>query len=311
MQIETDILKQCRFLVGPTGCGKSDTALLLADALGAEIVSLDSMAVYRGMDIGTAKPSRAARDIVPHHLLDVVDPHEEYSLADYVQAAESACREILSRGKVPLFVGGTGLYLRGILRGVFDGPPADWEFRGQMQALAEAESGELHRRLRQVDPESAAHIHPHDIRRVIRALEVHRLTGRPLSEQQRQHPLPENQRPRHVNWLSPPRDWLYHRIDRRVDDMLTAGLLEEVQNLLAADRPMCRTARQALGYKELIDHLSGETSLNEAIMTIKSRTRQFAKRQHTWFRNLVECRPVAMTGDESPAELTERLLQSG
>ena len=310
MQIETDILKQCRFLAGPTACGKSDAALLLADALGAEIVSLDSMAVYRGMDIGTAKPSRAARDIVPHHLLDVVDPHEEYSLADYVQAAESACREILSRGKVPLFVGGTGLYLRGLLRGVFNGPPADWEFRRQMQTLAEAEPRQLHRRLQVVDPASAANIHPNDIRRVIRALEVHHLTGRPLSEQQQQPPRPANQRPRHVDWLSPPRDWLYRRIDRRVDKMLTAGLLGEVERLLAAKPPMCRTARQALGYKELIDHRQDKTSLDAAIVTIKSRTRQFAKRQHTWFRNLIECQPVSMTGEESPAELAERILQS-
>lgn len=311
MRIVTDILKQCRFLAGPTACGKSEVALSLADALGAEIVSLDSMAVYRGMDIGTAKPSRPARATVPHHLLDVVDPHEEYSLAEYICAADSVCREILGRGRVPLFVGGTGLYLRGILRGVFDGPPADWDFRRQMQALAETESGGLHRHLQEVDPDSAANIHPHDVRRVIRALEVHHLTGRPLSEQQRQPPLPADQRPRHVDWLSPPRDWLYRRIDRRVDEMLTAGLLTEVERLLTTGQPMCRTARQALGYKELIDHLHDETSLDEAIATIKNRTRQFAKRQHTWFRNLVECRPIPMTGKESPAELAERILQSG
>jgi len=283
--------------------------LHLADALGAEIVSLDSMAVYRGMNIGTAKPSRSARAAVPHHLLDVVDPHEEYSLAEYVNAADSVCREILGRGRVPLFVGGTGLYLRGILRGVFNGPSADWDFRQKLQSSAESEPEGLHRRLQEIDPVSAGNIHPNDVRRVIRALEVHHLTGRPLSEQQQQLPLPADQRPRHVEWISPPRAWLYQRIDRRVDEMLATGLLAEVERLYSAGQPMCRTARQALGYKELISHLHGKTSLDETIVTIKSRTRQFAKRQHTWFRNLVECRPIPMTGEESSAELARRILE--
>jgi len=202
MHIATQILKQCWFLAGPTACGKSEVALELAERLEAEIVSLDSMSLYRGLDVGTAKPSREARRLIPHHLIDVLDPHEEYSLADYVEAAEKACREILERRRVPLFVGGTGLYLRGVLRGIFDGPPADWTFRRELETEAEQrEPAYLHGRLKAVDPDAALTLHPNDTRRLVRALEVFHLTGRPLSKQQQQKPLPVDQRPRHV-WVA-------------------------------------------------------------------------------------------------------------
>lgn len=309
MQFAVEVLRQCWFLAGPTACGKSDTSLLLADELGAEIVALDSMSLYRGMDVGTAKPSLEARRRTRHHLIDLIDPHEEYSLAQYVEAAEAACRDILRRGRVPLFVGGTGLYLRGILRGVFDGPPADWEFRRELGTEASRQQpGYLHRRLQQVDPASADALHPNDARRLIRALEVHHVTGRPLSELQQQQPLPVDERPQHVYWLSPPRDWLYERINRRVEQMISDGLVEETRRLLAAEQPPGRTARQALGYKEMIDHLNGQGTLAETIELIQTRTRQFAKRQHTWFRNLEECTAVAMTGTETPQHLTQLIL---
>lgn len=310
MTLPTDILLRCFVLAGPTACGKSATGLVLAERLDAEIVSLDSMQLYRGMDIGTAKPSPEDRRRVPHHLIDVLEPHEEYSLADYLRAAEAACRDILARGRTPLFVGGTGLYLRGLLRGVFEGPPADWEFRRLLEReAAEHESDYLHEKLQEVDPASAARLHPHDTRRLIRALEVHHLTGRPLSEQQEHGPRPPEDRPQHVYWLAPPRDWLYARINDRVDRMVEAGLVEEVRGLLSAEKPLSRTARQALGYKEIIDCLEENGSLAEAVERIKTRTRQFAKRQHTWFRNLEECRAVEMTGAETPRELAERVLQ--
>jgi tRNA dimethylallyltransferase len=312
MQFSLDILKRCWFLAGPTACGKSDAGLELARRIDAEIVSLDSMALYRGMDVGTAKPSADARALVPHHLIDVIDPHEEYAVADYLHAAETVCRSIWERGRTPLFVGGTGLYLRAILRGVFDGPPADWEFRALMEReAAENEPGYLHRRLKEVDPASATVLHPNDARRLIRALEVWHVTGRPLSEQQQQLPLPRELRPPCVFWLSPPRDWLYRRIDQRVEAMLAAGLVEEVRRILSADPPPSRTARQALGYKELIDHLTGRISLEQAVERIQTSTRQFAKRQHTWFRNLEECKPIEITGDETPSELAEMVLAAG
>ncbi|HID20849.1 MAG TPA: tRNA (adenosine(37)-N6)-dimethylallyltransferase MiaA [Planctomycetaceae bacterium] len=316
MAIPSDIVQQCWFLAGPTACGKSDAGVELAERIGGEIISLDSMALYRGMDLGTAKPPEPLRRRVPHHLIDVLEPHEEHTVADYVDRAGRACREILDRGHVPLFVGGTGLYLRSLLRGICESPPADWELRRRLQQEAERHGPEfLHRELSRVDPDSAARLHPHDTRRLIRALEVFHTTGVPLSRQQREEPRPESERPRHVYWLRPPRPWLYERINRRVERMIEAGLIEEVRRLLSAPRPLSRTARQALGYKEVIDAFeqSGGQDLSaeqiaQVVELIQRRTRQFAKRQFTWFRNLVECRPVDITGEESPAEVAERLI---
>ncbi|MEZ6051824.1 MAG: tRNA (adenosine(37)-N6)-dimethylallyltransferase MiaA [Planctomycetaceae bacterium] len=309
MKFEPALLQKCWFLAGPTACGKTDTGLLLAERLGAEIIGLDSMSLYRGMDLGTAKPTVEERSRVPHHLIDVLDPHEEFTVADYVEQSKAVCREILDRGKVPLFVGGTGLYLRGLLRGVFAAPPADWQLRGQLEERAQQEGHEvLHRELQAVDPPTAARLHPNDVRRVVRALEVFYLTGTPASQQQREQPLPIEQRPRHVYWLSPPRDWLYERINRRVVSMIEAGWVDEVRTLLERDQGLSRTARQALGYQELIAYLNGECSLEGAIQFIQTRTRQFAKRQHTWFRNLEECQPIEITGNETAEEVASQLL---
>jgi len=308
MRFELKTLQLCRFLAGPTACGKTEVGLRLARRLNAEIVALDSMSLYRGMDVGTAKPDMEARRAIRHHLIDILDPHQAFSLADYVAAAETCCRQILDRGRVPLFVGGTGLYLRGVLRGVFEGPQADWEFRRQLESEAGRSGPEaLQQRLQDVDPASAEKLHPQDTRRIIRALEVHHLTGRPLSEQQEESPLPVSDRPQHVYWLNPSREWLHERINRRVEEMIARGLIDEVQTLLALQPPLGRTARQALGYKEVIDMLNTGGSIDEAIELIQTRTRQFAKRQYTWFRNLEECRPIDMTGDESIDELVEKM----
>lgn len=309
MQIDLGLLQQCWFLAGPTAAGKTAAALALAERLDAEIISLDSMAIYRGMDIGTAKPTKAEQERVHHHLIDAIAPHEEYSLADYVAAAETAAKEIVSRGRRVLFAGGTGLYLRGVLRGVFEGPSADWEFRrGLEAAAASAGEGYLHERLKEVDPVAAVKLHPRDHRRIIRAIEVFHQTGEPLSAQQEHGPLPESERPKNVYWLYPPRDWLHERINRRVDQMLDEGLVEEVRNLLSAPMPLSRTARQALGYKEVIDHLEGRIDAGEMADLIKRRTRQFAKRQHTWFRNLEECQAVDIVGIETADEIAALLV---
>ena len=199
-----------------------------------------------------------------------------------------------------------------MLRGVFEGPPADPELRRQLEAEAAAwGAAALHHRLRQVDPAAAAVLHPNDSRRVIRALEVYQLTGRPLSEQQRQPALTPGERPAHVYWLWPPRDWLYERINRRVEQMFAAGLVDEVRRLRASDKPLSQTARQALGYKETIEHLQGRQTLEQAVEQVKTRTRQFAKRQHTWFRNLEECRPIAMSGKETVEELAAQIARAG
>jgi tRNA dimethylallyltransferase len=308
MNFDGTLLKRCRFLAGPTAVGKSALSLELAEAIGGEIVSLDSMTIYRRMDIGTAKPDAAARARVPHHLLDLVEPYEEYSLAEYVRAAERVCREVVGRGHVPLFVGGTGLYLKGILRGVFEGPSADWEIRKRWEDFVAREGvAALHTQLALIDPPLAERLHPHDVRRVVRGLEVYEITGLRLSDQQRQAARPEAERPLQVVWLEPPRDWLYARIDERVRQMFQAGLVAEVEQLLASTPSLSHTARQALGYREVIDHLQSRTPLEETILLIQTRTRQFAKRQHTWFRNLEECQPLRISGEENVTEVVARL----
>lgn len=309
MHLPLEILQRSWILAGPTAVGKSAVALELAERLGAEIVALDSMTVYRGMDIGTAKPSREDQARVPHHLLDVIDPHEEYSLAEYLRDAAAACEGIVSRGHIPLFVGGTGLYLRGLLRGLFEGPAADWGIRQELEELERMQgAGTLHKRLQVVDPESAAWLHPNDQRRVIRALEVFEITGEPLSILQQQATLPPEQRPTHVYWLEPPRDWLHERINRRVEVMFSAGLVDEVRALLALPQGLGRSARQGLGYKEVLDHFDGLLTLPATVETLQIRTRQFAKRQHTWFRNLPECAARPIHGDESPSQIAESLM---
>ncbi len=312
IRIPADLLTRCLVLAGPTASGKTELALAWAEAVGAEIIAMDSMSLYRGMTIGTAKANSQQQARIPHHLLDILEPHQDFSVADYVEAAGEACQRIVSAGRVPLFVGGTGLYLRAILRGVFDGPQADWEFRIQLEARSDEEPpGWLWSQLEQVDPSSAGRLHAHDTRRLIRALEVHHLTGRPLSEQQHEGPASDGIRPRQVVWLSPPRDWLYPRINRRVDSMLDEGLIEEVRGLLNSGPPPGRTARQALGYKEIIEHLEGRTDLDLAIDAIKRHTRRFARKQTTWFRNLVECHEMTISGQELTEDLLEHLLAFG
>lgn len=312
MKLPSSVLRQCWFLAGPTACGKSATSLVLADRLNAEIISLDSMAIYRRMDIGTAKPPLSDRLRVPHHLIDIAEPHEEYSVAEFVRQAACAAEEIAGRGRTPLFVGGTGLYLRSILRGLSEGPVADWEFRQSMEQLAIRNGPEwLHNKLKACDPVTAGRLHPNDMRRIIRALEVFELTGRPISDDQQHKPVPEAERPRVVVWLEPPREWLRARIDMRVDQMMSAGWLEETRELMTLQPPPSRTACQALGYRELIDHLNGQLTLEAAVEQIKISTRQFAKRQHTWFRNLEECGAMAITGHESSEIIADRIQAQG
>lgn len=328
MTFPVDLLMQCWFLAGPTASGKTAVSLCLADRIDAEVVAMDSMTLYRGMDIGTAKPPKHERSRVRHHLIDIVDPHEEFSVAEYLAAAEVVCREIISRGRRPLFVGGTGLYLRALLRGVFQGPSADWSIRRRLEELARSDGPlALHAQLARIDPASAQRLHPHDERRIIRALEVYEISGQPLSVLQRHGPRPIKERPPHVYWLSPPRDWLYQRIDARVEKMFDEGLLDEVQRLGELIQPLSHTARQALGYKEVFDCLatnpmradSAFLTLNdgvsaegpsEMIEIVQRRTRQFAKRQHTWFRNLDECHPICIAGDETPAAIADLMIQA-
>jgi tRNA dimethylallyltransferase len=243
-------------------------------------------------------------------LLDIVDPSTEFSVAQYVEAATAAVADIRSRGKESLFVGGTPLYLKSLLRGLFAGPAADWQLRHNIEAeLANVGQEALYERLTQVDPVAASHIHPHDTRRLIRALEVFRATGEPISHQQLQF---EEGRPAdecRVFVLRRSREELHRRIEGRVDSMIRAGLVHEVRQLTSAGRQLSRTARQAVGYREALAFLAGEYDHDEMVARIKARTRRFAKRQGTWFRSLSECRFVDVTNDVDAAELAERINQ--
>ena len=324
-------------LAGPTASGKSELGVEVAERLNAEIVSMDSMALFRGMDIGTAKPSPKLRNRVRHHLIDVLDPWESASVAWWLDQALRCGREIESRGKRVLFVGGTPLYLKTLLRGLFDGPPRDPELRLRLNQEGERHGYQvLHERLAEVDPVSACRLHAHDIRRVVRALEVWEITGRPISAWQlqwkpsdefriedRESKLKEDPgssfedgglriEDRELDiaspssilhrclWLDVHREELYARINDRVRRMIAEGWLEEAARLRQLERPLSREAAQALGCQELFAYLDGQANLEETIERIQIRSRHFAKRQISWFRHLPECRPV-------PRELTFNL----
>ncbi|MDD4081546.1 MAG: tRNA (adenosine(37)-N6)-dimethylallyltransferase MiaA [Eubacteriales bacterium] len=270
--------------VGPTASGKSTLAMEVAEALNGTVVCMDAMQVYRGMDIGTAKPSREDQARVPHRMLDVAAPDEPYSVAAYVKDARGSIGEVLSQGRLPLLTGGTGLYLRALRQPLtFGHTPGDEAIRAHWQRLAEAEGAQaVHGKLLEADPVSARRLHPNDLRRVIRALEVFELTGRPFSAQE----MPgEDESPYRfalfgVSWE---REILYARIDQRVDRMLEAGLAEEVRMLLASGVSPDSQAMQGLGYKELVPFIRSGAGFKEAMETIKRRTRNYAKRQMTWF----------------------------
>ena len=274
----------CWFLSGPTGAGKSALAIPLARRLGAEIVSVDSMAVYRGLDVGTAKPSAADRARVPHHGLDLVSPADTFTVAAWLTVAATAVADCRARGRAVLFVGGTPLYLRALRDGLALLPPADAEVRAELAAAAAADGPEaLHARLASLDPTAAARIHPRDTRRLVRALEVATLTGRPLSAAHTPEPDPLFES--RLMILDVSRATLAARIDRRVEAMFTGGLVEETAAALRAPGGIGPTAGQAAGYTEAIDLIAGRIDRAEAVRRTQVRTRQLAKRQRTWLRS--------------------------
>ncbi|MDD3469903.1 MAG: tRNA (adenosine(37)-N6)-dimethylallyltransferase MiaA [Thermoguttaceae bacterium] len=344
------------YIVGPTASGKTQIGIALAKRLRGEILSLDSIAVYRGMDIGTAKPTASQQAEVPHHLIDIADPFTLFDVARYVTMAEAKIAEIRSRGHTPIFVGGTPMYLKALLYGIFDGPPANLALRAEIQRELESLTPQAaHQQLAMVDPVTATRLHPNDLRRIVRAIEVYRLTGRPISSFQTQwnrrptaqetlpldpastlatpRPSPsttepmagtlsaeesigellatqststanlphtkipqnksligfgenrENMQNKKVFLIAWDREILYERINQRVLQMFNAGLVEETRRLLADPRGLGRTAAQALGYREVIDYLSGQISHAQAIELTQTHTRQFAKRQLTFLRS--------------------------
>ena len=275
------------YLVGPTGAGKKRVAVRIAPELDAEIVSLDSMKVYRGADIGTTTPTAEQQSTCPFHLINIRDPHEDFSVADYISEAKQVEQTLRENGKRPLFVGGTGMYLNRLVNGLFDGPEADWELRDELKQEADEKGSDaLHDRLKDVDPERADEIHPNDLRRIVRALEVYRKTGRPMSELQDEAAERAARFDHRIAVLNWPRETLYERINERVEDMLERGWLEEARKLKQLDPPPGRHVMQAAGYQQLFEYIDGDLDWEETVEEIKQEHRQLAKRQLTWFRSL-------------------------
>jgi tRNA dimethylallyltransferase len=272
-------------VVGPTASGKSALALRLAEGLGGEVVSCDSLQVYRGLDIGSAKAGAEERRRVRHHLLDVVDPDQHFSAADYARAARAALDEIAGRGALPVVAGGTGLYLRALLGGLFEGPSRDPVLRHRLEGLAQRfGDARLHRLLARVDPPAAARTAPRDRVRVVRALEVYWTSGRTISEHQAAPLQPLQGYDVRLIGLSPPRDALLQAVERRVDQMLASGLLDEVRALLSR-HPEGLRPLQAIGYRQAVAVVHGEMDLAQAQRDMVKDTMRYAKRQMTWFRH--------------------------
>jgi tRNA dimethylallyltransferase len=270
-------------ILGPTAVGKTELALRIAIRTGGEIVSVDSRQVYRGMDIGTAKPTPEQLRIVPHHMVDCVMPDEPFSAADYQRGADEAIRQIRERGSTPMLVGGSGMYFRALVDGLFEGPKADPELRRKLRQEADKFGVPyLYDRLENIDPEAAEKIHHNDLLRIIRALEVYEKSGKRVSELRKQWDSGETRYKFTAFGLNRPREELYERIEKRVDQMMAEGLLDETRSLSKYSRNLY--AINCLGYKELLDFLDGKHDLAEAIRLIKQNTRRFAKRQLTWFK---------------------------
>ncbi|MFD0711642.1 tRNA (adenosine(37)-N6)-dimethylallyltransferase MiaA [Paenibacillus sp. GCM10027626] len=288
-QLEMPAKQKLLVLVGPTAVGKTSASIELAKAWNAEIISGDSMQVYRGMDVGTAKIRAEEMEGIPHHMIDICEPDHPFSVSEFQERCRALIAEIAGRGKLPMIVGGTGLYVESVVYGYdFSEADSDEAFRAEMQQLASTHGNEmLLERLRAVDPQSAARLHVNDQRRIIRALEIFHITGQTLSEQLKGQ---QKESPYHLCMiaLTMERAKLYARIEQRVDAMMAEGLVQEVQGLLTRGVPPAAISMQGLGYKEIVGYLQGEYALEAAVELLKRDTRRFAKRQLSWFRHMKE-----------------------
>jgi tRNA dimethylallyltransferase len=298
------VSSQLLVILGPTASGKSGLAMTLAQQMGAHILSVDSMQVYRGMDIGTAKPTITERALVPHHLIDLVEPNEVFAVGRFVELADEAIRECARRSTPLIVTGGTPLYYKALFEGLFEGPPADEILRDRLRAIP---NEELARRLALVDTEAAARIHVNDSKRLIRALEVHELTGKPISSFQTDWGTSAFRHEARWIGLQWDRDAINRRINARVRAMLAAGWLEETRELLKKYGSLSATAAEATGYRELIDHIEGRMSLDDATEQIKIATRQLARRQMKWFRRWKQVKWIA--GDRPIGQLAADALK--
>lgn len=285
-------------ITGPTAVGKTELSLKIAEELQGEIISADSMQIYRYMDIGTAKASAEERKRVRHHMIDIINPDETYSVADYQQEADRLIREICARGSLPIMVGGTGLYIRAVIQGfLFPEMETNHQLRAELTEMARKYGNEyLHQKLAEIDPEHARKIHPNDLRRIIRAIEIFQETGHNMTYYlEKQKYTPPRYNTLKIGLI---REWeeLYDRINKRVDLMIKKGLVEEVKNIIKAGFNMSATALQGLGYKEIIGYLKGDYPLEEAIRILKKNTRNYAKKQITWFNREKDLHWFNLTG---------------
>ena len=295
-------------VAGPTASGKTACAVALAKALRGEIVSADSMQIYRGMALLSAQPSEEERGGVPHHMLGVADPRERYTASKYRAEAGALVREIYARGKVPIVCGGTGLYIDALTKPMGFSVEADPKLHGELMAMADEPGGarKLHDTLIKIDPDMAKKLHPNDVRRVVRAIEVYRLSGVTQTEHLRRDAEKKGDFDERLFVLTWERERLYERIDRRVDDMVARGLIDEVRALHDREDAF-PTAVQAIGYKEIVDALEGRRTMEEAIDTVKQATRNFAKRQMTWFRRDARSIPIEAS-EKTPEAVAKDIL---
>lgn len=293
---------------GPTASGKTALSVELAKRLSGEIISADSMQIYKGMDIATAKPTAQEKQGIPHYLMDFLDPHDSFSVADYVRMAHERITDIASRGKLPVVVGGTGLYISSLIDNLsFEETESDYEYRDELRLLAQEKgNGYLLRMLREIDPDTAAKLHENNLNRIIRALEVYKTTGKTMSEQQRLSRLSPSPYDPCMIQLDYDRETLYDRINRRVDIMLAEGLIDEARQFMKqSDYP---TAAQAIGYKELMPYLKGESELEPCVERLKQETRKYAKRQLTWFRRDGRIHYIKADRDKSFSQIVDEAV---
>jgi len=299
-------------ILGVTASGKGRLAFDLAEHLDAEIISIDSMKVYRRMDIGTAKPPKDARQRIKYHLIDVVEPSDSFSVGAFLNAASDATEQIKSHNKEIVAVGGTALYIKSLLYGLFDGAGTNEQIRAELRERAEAEGlAELYRELTKIDPVAAERINPNDAKRIIRALEVYQLTGKPISSFQKQWEQHQTKHDWTIIGLRREKADASSRINKRVKKMISAGLVDEVKSLLDEEKPLSKQARCAIGYAEIIEHLSGQMSLQDAIESIKINSRRLAKGQRTWFKTFQNIHWLDIAEEETPEQIldgTKRLL---
>lgn len=297
-------------VVGPTAVGKSRAGVRIAQALGTEVLTADSRQVYRGMDIGMDKPTPSEQQGVPHRLIDLVEPDQPFNVGLYRRHALAEIDRLYGEGRIPLVVGGTGLYVRALIRGLWAGPPADWPLRERLaQEAGRGGTGHLHRELARVDPDSAGRLHPHDQVKIIRALEVHHLSGRPLSDAHREHAFAEAAFTPLLIGLTRDREALYRRIEERVDAQLAKGLVQETEGLLARGYGRQLGSMKGLGYRQIAGYLAGDYAYEEAVRRLKRDTRHFAKRQMTWFRKEPDITWLSIAESEPVEEVSARILK--